>query len=812
MAVSGSPISATPIATLPAVDPEVTVVTRRPPGTFRMPSGRTTIIPDARIDSTGQLSPGGMNGAARDPVRNQVMVASRDSSIPILYGGPEQLAGMLYIAKVYGGSLYLAVIYGEGEFEAIGTNSTDDMAGILVNDQTAPAGVAVQKHFGTSGQSADSWLTSILSSTSYAETLANTAYAVYLVLPGAVTGFPRITATVKGRKVYDPRSNLLPYSNLFSSWTDVGTCTVAQNADGPYGATNYAWTLTDDAAGAHEGRTVAFSVTSSSNTYRWAVKVKKTAGGTAKTARVDVSLAGGTGVNSTVLINTDDGNYTGGSSVSVTNLGTFWLVEGSITDNASGNNALGMALYPAVAPAGSFTQAVATTGSAVFCEAQVRLSTKPAGYTETPGATAVDQVTVWSNNPALCLGDLLSSSTYGEGRTVDATSLAAAAEYCDQWVGASGEPNEKRSTVTILLDARQPTQAWRDVLRAYVPCWVNIVGDVAYLKVDKAGSVDHTFNSANIDSDEPPTLQRSGILDTPTIVSIGYTDTSVVPWRLTTAEADTGASDIRRTRIDMPGIRSYSQARRFAIERLNHYTLEDLTGEMGVFEEGLKVLPGDIAEITDDIGLSAKQVRILNAIDRGHGRWRLRFREYDSAVYSSVVETTPTTPDVTPPNPNAPPTVSGLTLTEDRRQESGVWVSRIVATWDPESTWPFVAGYVVELFDAAHSDTYTWTGGNIVIASTGHGLALNDTAYLDFTSGGYSTDGGYLVTNIVDANSFKCAVAAGSSGTGGNVTWRKLREHALIPNVQQWISQPVVLGVGYLVRVRVYSTSGVVGA
>lgn len=796
------------IQTLPL--PSVIPFGRRPTGTFNMPgSGARRFSPIAPADITGQVNPDGMNRLARQPEKNQVMVASRDAMVPILYGGPEQLAGLLYIAKVYGTALYLAAIYGEGEFQSIGTNAGDDMVGILVNGQPAPAGITVQKHLGTAGQAADSLLTSVLAGTGFAETLANTAYAVYAVGAGAVAGWPQITPSCLGRKLYDPRSNLLPYSNTLSSWTEVGTCAAAQNADGAYGATNYAWTLTDDSAAAHEGRTIAFTIASSANAYRWAVKVKKTSGGTSKTARVDVSLAGGTVVTSSVLVNTDDGNFTGGSSVTVTDLGATWLVEGTITDNASGNNALGVALYPAVAPNGSFTQAVATTGSAVFSEVQVRLASKPAGYVATPGATAVDQPTVWSDNPALILGDYLASATYGEGRTVDAASLAAAAEYCDHMMGAAGKPNEKRARATIQIDTRQPTKAWRDILRAYVPCWVNIVGDTAYLTVDRAGPVVHTFTAANICDDPPPVLQRAGIRDTPTIVSIGYTDTSVVPWRLTTAEADTGDPDPRRTRIDMPGIRSYSQARRFAIERLNHYTLEDLTGEITVFEDGLKVLPGDIAAITDEIGLSAKQVRILGVQDLGHGRWRLRFREYDPAVYSGVVETTPTSPDVTPPNPNAPPAVSGLVLTEDRRQESGVWVSRIRATWNPEATWPFVAGYIVQLFDVATAATYTWSAGVVEVSSAAHGLAINDVAYFDFTSGGLTTDEAYGVTAVPNANAFRTLLPG--SGAGGNVTWRKLREHVVLPKVESWLSQPVVLGVGYLVRVRVMSTSGVVG-
>ena len=56
-----------------------------------------------------------------------------------------------------------------------------------------------------------------------------------------------------------------------------------------------------------------------------------------------------------------------------------------------------------------------------------------------------------------------------------------------------------------------------------------------------------------------------------------------------------GVSDLRISRVQMPGIRSYSQAYRFAVERLNHYTIEDTVGTASIFDYGLRVLPGDIA-------------------------------------------------------------------------------------------------------------------------------------------------------------------------------------------------------------------------
>lgn len=704
------------VANLPGVSgPRNPFSNTRPGGSLNMPSGsRTPIIPNATLetDRTGQGAPSALNAMAGNAARTQLPVASRDSTIPLLYGGPERMAGMIYVATVNATKLYLAQIFCQGEIERIGTNAANDFAGITVNDVTAPgSGIAIHKYLGDAAQASgpvDSWLSSVV--TGFDEKLPDTAYIVTETAPSTFTRFPRIVAEVKGRKVYDPRQNLCEYSNEFNSWTAVNTGTAVQDAVGPYGARNYAWTISDTDAANIAYRYLATSIVANNATIEYSIKVAKTTGGTSKTMRLTADMQGGTTIIGNVQLNTDTGatNVSGSAaSVSVTDLDTFWLVKFQLTNNNT-NTTTVFYVVPAVAAYNSFTESAATTGSCVVCEAQIRNAATPSGYVATVGNTRTNQPTQWSDNPALCLGDFLASSVYGEGRTVDAQSLATAAEYCDQWVGqpplscsytwaanfvtvtsanhgliaglnvvidftsGGGTPdgnytvssvttdtftfpltgsgasgnltwfttsfNEKRSRISLVIDTVQPVRAWRDVLRAYVPCWVNVDGNTAYLRVDGPSASDHTFTSANIDSTAGmPTLQRSGVQDTPSVVTIGYTDTSSAPWRLQTAEADGGTSPVRRTRIDMPGIHSRLQALRTAIEKLNHYRLEDLTGEHCVFDEGLKVFPGDRATITDDIGITALEVRILGVQDLGHGRWRLRWRKYDSRVFSGSI-------------------------------------------------------------------------------------------------------------------------------------------------------------------------------
>lgn len=315
--------------------------------------------------------------------------------------------------------------------------------------------------------------------------------------------------------------------------------------------------------------------------------------------------------------------------------------------------------------------------------------------------------TVWSDNPALCLADFLSNSTFGAGKTIDWTSVTTAANFCDEMIGS---PAEKRCLLTFTISGKRPVSEWVDVLRSYVPCWVLDDGDTVSLVVDEARATDHTFAAASIDTSPEPRLKKRGVMDVPTVVEIGYTNTTVTPWATGYAEAATGSAIRRKARIDMPGIRRYSQARRFAIERLNHYTLEDLEIEFSVFEDGLKVREGDVVEVTDSIGLSGKKFRVLECSDKGNGRWGIKAREYNAGAYSTVVESTGDDPDLSLPNPRVVAAPTALSITEtvylektqanDSLARNFIYQSRFDVTWTA-ADYAYPATYRVEVYNGA---------------------------------------------------------------------------------------------------------------
>ena len=303
--------------------------------------------------------------------------------------------------------------------------------------------------------------------------------------------------------------------------------------------------------------------------------------------------------------------------------------------------------------------------------------------------------TIYSANPALHLGDLLRSTIYGQGLTVDDTDLDTAMDYCDETV-----TSEARRTAGNVLYGVQETEAWAEILRAYASCWIVRRGSTAHLIPDKAAASVQTFTADDV-MNLRVTKQDSSNL--PTVVRIKYTDTSRTEWRESPDGAvakrpgvDEGTVPWRESVVSMPGVTRYSQAYREAVERLNKLTLSDLAVEFDTFDEALEREAGDVITLTHFVGLASKALRLsADPIQVRPGRWQIAATEYDAAAYNNTVENAPSTADGNLPEMGAPAAVTGLTLTEaNYRLQNGDYASRIKASW-AASTDPFVTSYQV---------------------------------------------------------------------------------------------------------------------
>lgn len=310
--------------------------------------------------------------------------------------------------------------------------------------------------------------------------------------------------------------------------------------------------------------------------------------------------------------------------------------------------------------------------------------------------------TAFSRNPALHLADLISSSDYGLGLTVDSASLIAAADACDDTTGI-GEARREAFTV---IESRQETESWVETLRTYAGCFVVYRGDTVHLIPDRPTATAATFTASDIVAESLSIRKKDGA-DLPTVMQVYYTDTTGNEWRERQAdEVSIPGAQRRVSQIRLPGITRHSQAYREAIERLNKMTLSDLEVTFQVFDEGLELEAGDVISVTHPYGLSNKLLRLVQSpAMAGVGLWNLVAEEYDAAAYSDQVITQPSAPDTNLPGNAPPPAPTGLTIGETTYQlQNGKFASRLDLSWTP-SAGAFVTGYSVQVYEGA---TIVW--------------------------------------------------------------------------------------------------------
>ena len=280
--------------------------------------------------------------------------------------------------------------------------------------------------------------------------------------------------------------------------------------------------------------------------------------------------------------------------------------------------------------------------------------------------------TGYSDNPALCLAHLI--DTYS-GSTLDWTSVGTCADVCDTLVSGA-----KRRTIGLSIETPAEILQVVSVVREYAGCFVQWSEPVV-LTPNRPRATDHTLTATNIRGIR---LSKRGMNALPNQVTVRYTDTTATEWKQATAVVSDVASgaEIRPQVVDMPGFTTHAQATRQATERLNYFRKVDLDADIDVFDEGLKIARGDVASVTHPIGLSAKLMRVLDAVCTEPGRWRVTAEEYDETVHSDAVDSKPSASDTNLPNPLDIPAGPMPTIVEENYQlQNGTYATRLRITW-----------------------------------------------------------------------------------------------------------------------------------
>lgn len=665
-----------------------------------------------------------LNRLAQRPEHITATVNAALAPIAVRYGRVT-VGARIFARCVWQEKFVLGCAWGRGPIDAIES--------VLVDDAVPHESIAITNYTG-SQVAADPTLVAAFAAQApsklYADILPGRAYSVVVVPPGVTKGFPRITAVLRGLKLYEPRKRGL----VFDGTGDFVTIPAVAAHNLVDAFTIEGW-LTHDAARTNgaifektaNGQTNSqFLLYVEGDNFRFRVVrgVMTTIG---------FSFTGFTG-KPTHVAGTYDGRflrlYVDFVERAVHDFGSNGAISGGVAASYIGKLATAGATYDEQGTIREVKLWNYARSVAQMKEAAHRVDPRSAGLVgywkldELSGTVATDYtgnsngaitnavwsagpdaagLKAWSANPALCLGDFLHSPVYGAGRVVDWDSVAEAADFADELVGPTGS-QEKRRLISLSIERPAPIDSWIEALRTYAACGVTDLGGRKTLIPDRpraaAGFVIDASNSSLL------SLRKRGRMHVPTVMTIAFTDTAKQPAReervqIFAAGVEAGTTPYRESTVRLEGITRYSQARREGIERLNKLTLRDLNSEHRLNDQGVQLVHGDVVPVTHVVGLTAKLMSVESMVLDSAGRWIARMLEYDPAVYSDEVVSAPTFTDTTMPDPNVPPTPGAVALFEEifQFQSFGQYGSRFRITVTPPAAWPYIAAYDLELLD-----------------------------------------------------------------------------------------------------------------
>lgn len=160
-------------------------------------SSTKTVTPRSTLDRVAK----GSSAESR-----QLTLAADGSILRVTYGR-DRIGADVANNLDHNGYWVIQCVWGEGEIDAIES--------IQIGDKDLPAGTQVAHYLGTQGQTANSWLVSAFAKRgiSYSDAHLGVAYSVLRVPAAELKDTPQITAIIRGRKLYDPRTGLTAYSS-----------------------------------------------------------------------------------------------------------------------------------------------------------------------------------------------------------------------------------------------------------------------------------------------------------------------------------------------------------------------------------------------------------------------------------------------------------------------------------------------------------------------------------------------------------------------------------------------------------------------
>lgn len=351
----------------------------------------------------------------------------------------------------------------------------------------------------------------------------------------------------------------------------------------------------------------------------------------------------------------------------------------------------------------------------------------------------------YRDNPALIIADVLTSKRIGniaDAKLDFATSWTTSANDCDFDIDPGGGTTA-RFRMGLALDVSDALDATVDMLRAHARLQVAYNNGIYQCWMDKSKSASSlvfidTGTEANIVS---ASLRVKGSAEVPNHVVVRFLDADN-GWVESTAEAESsliytaGAERVTKE-YNLPGCRTYDQARRIAIWMINRSVL-DKEVTMTVLFDGARVLPGTVITVTSaDLNMSSQAV-IVTAITPDGNRWKISGEIYDAAAYSDTIQTGTATLTPAPDSMYSPP---GDLYLYGGLHHNRTFVTAGLKTGDifwhepwQLSTETFASG----LFSGSGWTTFTAANlvdGNIAVAAATANAGATGTCTIDLGSG-----------------------------------------------------------------------------
>jgi Putative phage tail protein len=301
-------------------------------------------------------------------------------------------------------------------------------------------------------------------------------------------------------------------------------------------------------------------------------------------------------------------------------------------------------------------------------------------------------LTVYSNNPALCIRDYLTNTRYGKGLSatvLDDNAIIAAANYCDTQVTVPGG-TQKRYTCDGVVDVNNT--AYDNIRSLLTSCRGLLVysGGVYKLLVDQVFTgTPFAFTEDNIVGNW--SIMQPGRRAKFNRVTGGFFNPAA-SW-----QPDYGISDspafrgqdnglLLEAKIDLPFTADMYRAQQLAGLHLKQSRF-GLTVRFAAMQGALRCEVGDVVSITHSTpGWSAKLFRVTQLTLRDDDEVEVVAAEYDATVYNLDTLTAITGAATSKlPDVFAVPTPASLTLTSGGTElllnTDGTVISRIKCAW-----------------------------------------------------------------------------------------------------------------------------------